>query len=107
MEPLDSTLSARVSGIDAAQAAALWQGGGTVAMPAGANGSHTFEITLPQAHKRLAWWSTGPMAHEALPDYRRRMHGAVGRTSHTMHRRPVTGKAGWPPLQHNHCVLSA
>ncbi|MDU1659693.1 MAG: discoidin domain-containing protein, partial [Stenotrophomonas maltophilia] len=27
MEPLDSTLSARISGIDAAQAAALWQGG--------------------------------------------------------------------------------
>lgn len=49
MEPLDSTLSARISGIDATQAAALWQGGGTVAMPAGANGSHTFEITLPQA----------------------------------------------------------
>ena len=33
MEPLDSTLSARISGIDATQAAALWQGGGTVAMP--------------------------------------------------------------------------
>lgn len=49
MEPLDSTLSARISGIDATQAAALWQGGGTVAMPAGANGSHTFEITLPRA----------------------------------------------------------
>lgn len=49
MEPLDSTLSARFSGIDATQAAALWQGGGTVAMPAGANGSHTFEITLPRA----------------------------------------------------------
>lgn len=49
MEPLDSTLSARISGIDATQAAALWQGAGTVAMPAGANGSHTFEITLPQA----------------------------------------------------------
>jgi hypothetical protein len=35
MEPLDSTLSARISGVDATQAAALWQGGGTVAMPAG------------------------------------------------------------------------
>ncbi|MGR0015870.1 discoidin domain-containing protein [Stenotrophomonas maltophilia] len=49
MEPLDSTLSARISGIDAAQAAALWQGGGTVPMPAGTNGSHALEITLPQA----------------------------------------------------------
>ena len=49
MEPLDSTLSARISGIDATQAAALWQGGGAVAMPVRANGSHTFEITLPQA----------------------------------------------------------
>ncbi|WP_288417990.1 discoidin domain-containing protein [uncultured Stenotrophomonas sp.] len=48
MEPLDSTLSARISGIDAAQAAALWQGGGTVPMPAGTNGSHALEITLPQ-----------------------------------------------------------
>ncbi|PZS50272.1 discoidin domain-containing protein [Stenotrophomonas maltophilia] len=49
MEPLDSTLSARISGIDAAQAAALWQGGGTVPMPAGTKGSHALEITLPQA----------------------------------------------------------
>lgn len=49
MEPLDSTLSARISGIDAAQAAALWQGGGTVPIPAGTNGSHALEITLPQA----------------------------------------------------------
>ncbi|HHA1219347.1 TPA: discoidin domain-containing protein [Stenotrophomonas maltophilia] len=49
MEPLDGTLSARISGIDAAQAAALWQGGGTVPMPAGTNGSHALEITLPQA----------------------------------------------------------
>ncbi|HGM7273324.1 TPA: discoidin domain-containing protein, partial [Stenotrophomonas maltophilia] len=49
MEPLDSTLSARISGIDATQAAALWQGGGTVPMPAGTNGSHALEITLPQA----------------------------------------------------------
>ncbi|MDW7602576.1 discoidin domain-containing protein, partial [Stenotrophomonas maltophilia] len=49
MEPLDSTLSARLSGIDAAQAAALWQGGGTVAIPAGKGGSHTLEILLPRA----------------------------------------------------------
>ncbi|HFF2844004.1 TPA: discoidin domain-containing protein [Stenotrophomonas maltophilia] len=49
MEPLDSTLSARISGIDATQAAALWQGGGTVPIPAGTNGSHALEITLPQA----------------------------------------------------------
>ncbi|HEL4207785.1 TPA: discoidin domain-containing protein, partial [Stenotrophomonas maltophilia] len=49
MEPLDSTLSARIRGVDAAQAAALWQGGGTVAVPAGTNGSHALEITLPQA----------------------------------------------------------
>ncbi len=88
MEPLDSTLSARISGIDATQAAALWQGGGTVAMPAGANGSHTFEITLPR-------------------DCRCRMHRAVGRTSHTMHKRPIIDKAGWPPLQHNRYVHSA
>ncbi|MDG9842914.1 discoidin domain-containing protein [Stenotrophomonas sp. GD04054] len=49
MEPLDSTLSARISGVDATQAAALWQGGGTVAVPAGKGGSHTLEIMLPRA----------------------------------------------------------
>lgn len=49
MEPLDSTLSARISGVDATQAATLWQGGGTVAVPAGKGGSHTLEIMLPRA----------------------------------------------------------
>ena len=49
MEPLDSTLSARIRGVDAAQAAALWQGGGTVAVPAGTGGTHALEITLPRA----------------------------------------------------------
>ena len=49
MEPLDSTLSARIADVDATQAAALWQGGGTIAVPTGKGGSHALEITLPQA----------------------------------------------------------
>ncbi len=49
MEPLDTSLSARLTGLDATQAAALWQGGGTVALPAGQDGSHTLNITLPRA----------------------------------------------------------
>lgn len=49
MEPLDTTLSARVTGLDATQSAALWQGGGTVAIPAGKGGIHTLDITLPRA----------------------------------------------------------
>ncbi|MDH1192759.1 discoidin domain-containing protein [Stenotrophomonas sp. GD03958] len=62
LEPLDSTLSARVSGVDAMQAAALWQGGGTVAIPAGTNGSHALEITLPRAQPTaglLVEWADG------------------------------------------------
>ncbi|WP_329859254.1 discoidin domain-containing protein [Stenotrophomonas hibiscicola] len=49
LEPLDSTLSARIADVDATQAAALWQGGGTIAVPTGKGGSHALEITLPQA----------------------------------------------------------
>lgn len=49
MEPLDTTLSAGVTGLDATQSAALWQGGGTVAIPAGKGGIHTLDITLPRA----------------------------------------------------------
>ncbi|MGO4553467.1 discoidin domain-containing protein, partial [Stenotrophomonas sp. 2YAF22] len=49
MEPLDTALSARVTGLDATQSAALWQGGGTVAIPAGKGGIHTLDITLPRA----------------------------------------------------------
>ncbi|WP_414490118.1 discoidin domain-containing protein [Stenotrophomonas maltophilia] len=48
MEPLDSTLSARIGGVDATQAAALWQGGSPVALPTGKGGSHTLDITLPR-----------------------------------------------------------
>ncbi|OBU63665.1 discoidin domain-containing protein [Stenotrophomonas maltophilia] len=49
MEPLDATLSARVHGLDSAQAAALWQGGSGVALPTDGKGSHVLEITLPRA----------------------------------------------------------
>ncbi|MFV1847052.1 discoidin domain-containing protein [Stenotrophomonas maltophilia] len=47
MEPLDTSLSARVLGLDATQSAALWQGGSAVAIPAGKGGVHTLDITLP------------------------------------------------------------
>lgn len=107
MEPLDSTLSARISGIDAAQAAALWQGGGTVPIPAGTNGSHALESRCRRLDRRLVWWSTGLMAAAALPDCRFRMHRAGGRTSRTMRRRPATARAGWPPTPHRPCVHSA
>lgn len=48
MEPLDTSLSARVLGLDATQSAALWQGGSAVAIPAGKGGVHTLDITLPR-----------------------------------------------------------
>lgn len=48
MEPLDTSLSARVVGLDATQSAALWQGGSAVAIPAGKGGVHTLDITLPR-----------------------------------------------------------
>ena len=48
MEPLDTRLSARIAGLDDRRAAALWQGGEAVAVPAG-NGSHVLEIDLPRA----------------------------------------------------------
>ncbi|HEL5006402.1 discoidin domain-containing protein [Stenotrophomonas forensis] len=48
MEPLDTSLSARVVGLDATQSAALWQGGSAVAIPAGKDGVHTLDITLPR-----------------------------------------------------------
>ncbi len=49
LQPLDSTTSARVAGLDPAQAASLWQGGGAVAVPAGKGGTHTLDIALPRA----------------------------------------------------------
>ncbi|HEL4296506.1 TPA: discoidin domain-containing protein [Stenotrophomonas maltophilia] len=48
MEPLDTSLSARVVGLDATQSAVLWQGGSAVAIPAGRGGVHTLDITLPR-----------------------------------------------------------
>lgn len=48
MEPLDASSSARVAGLDAAHAAALWQGGSSVAIPAGKGTTHTLDITLPR-----------------------------------------------------------
>lgn len=48
MEPLDTSLSARLVGLDATQSAALWQGGSAVAIPACRGGVHTLDITLPR-----------------------------------------------------------
>jgi len=49
LEPLDSTTSARVAGVDATRAAALWQGGSAVAIPPGKDGAHALDIALPRA----------------------------------------------------------
>lgn len=49
MEPLAASASARVAGFDPAQAAALWQGGGAVAIPAARDRGHALEIALPRA----------------------------------------------------------
>ena len=55
MEPLDSTLSARVSGVDATQAAALWQGGAAVAIPVGRQAPMRSRSPCPRpAHCRPA-----------------------------------------------------
>ncbi|GAB2314407.1 discoidin domain-containing protein [Stenotrophomonas geniculata] len=83
MEPLDSTLSARIYGVDAAQAAALWQGGGTVAVPAGKGGSHALEITLPQAQSTAGLvvdWADGARGAARL-----QAQGAQGRWQDLAH----------------------
>lgn len=49
LEPLDKRAAARISGLDATQSAAVWQGGGAVPVPVGKDGSHALEIALPQA----------------------------------------------------------
>jgi hypothetical protein len=49
LEPLDARASARVAGLSPDEAAALWQGGGAVAVPAGAAGTHALAIALPRA----------------------------------------------------------
>jgi len=49
LEPLDARTGLRVAGLDAAQAAALWQGGSAIAVPASKAGSHVLDIALPHA----------------------------------------------------------
>ncbi|WP_314101970.1 discoidin domain-containing protein [uncultured Stenotrophomonas sp.] len=47
LEPLDARTSARIPGLNPTQAAALWQGGSAVAVPADKAGRHTLDIALP------------------------------------------------------------
>src|SRR2546427_512232 len=71
MEPLDSTLSARIGGVDATQAAALWQGGSPVALPTGKGGSHTLDITLPRTQSTAGLaveWADGARGAARLQD---------------------------------------
>ncbi|MBT2768299.1 discoidin domain-containing protein [Stenotrophomonas sp. ISL-67] len=49
LEPLDQRATARISGLDATQAAALWQGGSAVAIPSDKDGRHVLDIALPMA----------------------------------------------------------
>lgn len=49
LAPLDSTTSAHVAGLAPDQAAALWQGGSAVAIPAEKPHTHVLDIRLPQA----------------------------------------------------------
>jgi len=49
LEPLDRRATARISGLDATQAATLWQGGSAVAIPADKDSSHVLTIALPKA----------------------------------------------------------
>jgi hypothetical protein len=49
LEPLDAGAGARISGLDATQAATLWQGGPPVAVPPGTGTSHTLDIALLHA----------------------------------------------------------
>jgi hypothetical protein len=46
LEPLDTRAGTRISGLDATQAAALWQGGSAVAIPAGSGNTHALDIAL-------------------------------------------------------------
>ena len=47
LEPLDARTSARIPGLNPTQAAALWQGGSAVAVPADTARRHTLDIALP------------------------------------------------------------
>ena len=49
LEPLDARTGLRVDGLDATHAAALWQGGSAIAIPAGKTGGHVLDIALPHA----------------------------------------------------------
>jgi len=49
MEPLDIGSSARLAGLGAEPAAALWQGGGAVEISATADGAHVLDVALPRA----------------------------------------------------------
>lgn len=48
LEPLDARTGARIAGLDATRAAALWQGGSAVPVPVGKDGRPTLEIQLPR-----------------------------------------------------------
>lgn len=49
LEPLDTRATARISGLDAKQTAAMWQGGSAVAIPVTQDGHHVLDIALPKA----------------------------------------------------------
>ncbi|KRG77642.1 hypothetical protein ABB28_00335 [Stenotrophomonas chelatiphaga] len=49
MEPLDTRSSARLAQLGAEPAAALWQGGRAVGVPAAADGTHVLDVALPRA----------------------------------------------------------
>lgn len=91
MEPLDATLSARVKGLDAAQAASLWQGGSAVAIPHAEGGGHTLELTLPQAQPTAGLvvdWANGTRGAARLQaqDAQGRWHALANDAQAATHR---------------------
>jgi hypothetical protein len=104
MEPLDSTLSARISGVDATQAAALWQGGGG-RLPPGKVDPIRSRPRCRAPSPRPAWRSTGPMARAAPPACRRRTPGPLAGPRTRCTGGQIIGRVGWPPIPHNRACI--
>ncbi len=106
MEPLDSTLSARIISMQRRQPRS-----GKAAAPSRFQLEKVDRIRSRSCclapSPRPVSRSTGPMAGAASPACRCRTHRAAGRISHTMHRRPAIGRVGWLLTRHSLYVRSA
>lgn len=98
MEPLDTSLSARVLGLDATQSAALWQGGSAVSIPAGKGGVQTLQITLPRSQPSTGLAVDWANVHGAA-DLQAQDAKAAGIRWRWMRRPRPGSRAGSPPAR--------